>query len=270
MAPAVLTEIRGAVAIVTLNRPTVHNAINPEVLCRLADAWTELDANAAVRAIILTGAGDKAFSVGADLGRLTPLLTGSRPPDDEWDRRFLDDPSINDTAMLRGSYSISKPLLVAIRGYCYAGAMELMTAAHMRVASENASFALQETKWALAPTRGALARLPDQIPYCKAMEMFLTARSIDARQALALGLINYVVPAGEVITKALELAEVVAENGPLAIRKTIEGVRECIGKPLSERHRIEDAIFVQLNASEDAREGPRAFLEKRKPRYKGA
>ena len=91
MTSAVLTETRGAVAIVTLNRPAIHNAINPEVLCRLADAWTDLDANAAVRAIVLAGAGDKSFSVGADLGRLTTLLTGARPPDDEWDRRFLGD-----------------------------------------------------------------------------------------------------------------------------------------------------------------------------------
>ncbi len=270
MTPAVLTEIRDSVAIVTLNRPAIHNAVNPEMLVRLADAWAALDANRNVRAAILTGAGEKAFSVGADLGHLTPLLTGARAPEDEWDRRFLDDPRINDMAMLRGKYGFSKPLIAAIKGYCYAGAMELMTATHMRVASETASFALQETKWALAPTRGSLARLPDQIPYCKVMELFLTAKPIDARDALSWGLVNYVVPQGEVMAKALELAGVVAENGPLGIRKTIEGVRECVGKTLQERFKIEDEIFVQLNASEDAREGPRAFLEKRKPRYKGA
>jgi enoyl-CoA hydratase/carnithine racemase len=267
--PAVLTEVRDFIAIVTLNRPAIHNVVNPEMLCRLADAWRELDADRDVRVVILTGAGDNAFSVGADLGRLTPLLTGARPPDDEWDRRFLAESQLNDTAMLRGEFVFSKPVIAAIKGYCYAGAMELMTATHIRVASDTASFALQETKWALAPTRGSLARLPDQIPYCKVMELFLTARPIDAHEALRWGLVNYVVPPNEVMAKAVELAGFIAANGPLAIRRTIEGVRRCVGRTLPERYQIEDEIFVELNASEDAREGPRAFLEKRKPRYKG-
>lgn len=261
-------EIDENVALITFNRPEKLNAFDPETIVRLASAWDAIEANDQVRVAILTGAGDRAFSIGADFNRLTPLGTGARSPEDDWDRKFLE-PGTGDRAMLRHQFTLSKPIIAAINGFCFAGALELMTATDIRIASETASFALQEARWALTPARGALARLPRQIPYCRAMEMMLTGSRFTAAEALQMGLINHVVPADRVITKAREMAATIAANGPLAIKLIKQAAARMAGLPLAEAHRIEDEIFAQVMRSEDAREGPRSFLEKRKPVYRG-
>jgi len=266
---AIIVEKDGYLATITINRPQVHNAFSPESLVRLADAWQSLAADPDVRVIIITGAGGKSFSVGADLGRLTPLMSGARPPEDEWDRRLLADPKIGDRSALRFPQPYPKPIIAAIEGFCYAGGLETMTGTDMRVASETATFALQEVKWSLIPAKGSIARLPRQIPYCKAMELMLTADRIDANEALRIGLVNYVVPAGGALAKARELALKVADNGPLAISAAKVAAQEALGRPLAEAYEIEDRAWAKVLASEDAREGPRAFMEKRKPVYRG-
>jgi enoyl-CoA hydratase/carnithine racemase len=265
---SLLLEIDRGVALITFNRPEKLNAFDPETIVRLAAAWDAIEADDQVRVAIMTGAGNRAFSIGADFNRLTPLGTGARAPEDDWDRKFLE-PATGDRAMLRHQYTLSKPIIAAINGFCFAGACELMTATDIRIAAETSSFALQEARWALAPARGALARLPRQIPYCRAMEMMLTGSRFSAAEALQMGLINHVVPADQVLAKAREMADIIAANGPLAIKLIKQAAARMTGLPLAEAHQIEDEIFAAVMRSEDAREGPRSFLEKRKPVYKG-
>jgi enoyl-CoA hydratase len=266
--PALEFERRDGIAYLTFNRPQVHNAFNPELLVQLADAWQEVDRDDSVRAAIVTGAGKVAFSAGADLGRLIPLFTRARPPEDEWDRKLLANRRAGDIAILRG-YSLSKPVIAAVNGFCIAGGMELIQATDLRIASESASFGLQEVKWGNIPAAGSLARLQRQIPYCKAMEILLTGNRIDANEAHRIGLVNYVMPADRVMAKAEELAHTIAENGPLAVRAIKQAVERCSGRPLEEAFKIENEIAREVMKSEDAKEGPRAFMEKRKPVYKG-
>ena len=266
--PALLFEVRNHLAYLTLNRPEVHNSISPEMIVQLCGAWERINSDDEIRAVIVTGADDKAFCAGADLGRLIPLFTRARPAEDEWDRRLLAEPRLGDHALLR-HYDVYKPIIAAVNGFCIAGGFELMQATDLRVAAEHASFGLQEVKWAIIPASGSLTRLPRQMPYCKAMEILLTGNRIDAQEAYRLGLVNYVVPAAQVVAKAEELASTIAANGPLAVRAIKEGVLRAMGRPLEEGFRIENEVAKPVMKSADAREGPRAFMEKRKPVYKG-
>lgn len=266
--PAVLVEKRNHIAYVTFNRPEVHNSFNPELLVLMGAFWEEAEKDDDVRAVIVTGAGKVAFSAGADLGKLIPLFTRARKPEDEWDQKLLANRRIGDIALLR-KYDFPKPVIAAVNGFCIAGGMEFIQASDLRVASENASFGLQEVKWAIIPAAGSLARLPRQIPYCKAMEILLTGNRIDAQEAWRLGLINYVVPQEKLIAKVEELAAAIAANGPFAVRKIKEAVRRCSGRPYEEAFKIEDEVAREVMRTEDAKEGPRAFIEKRKPNYKG-
>jgi enoyl-CoA hydratase len=266
--PAVLFEKRNHIGYVTFNRPEVHNSFNPETLVLLSGIWSEAAQDDEVRVVIVTGAGKVAFSAGADLGRLIPLFTGARKPEDEWDRKLMENRRLGDMALLRG-YDFPKAVIAAVNGFCIAGGMEFLQATDLRIASENASFGLQEVKWAIIPAAGSLARLQRQIPYAKAMEILLTGNRIDAHEAWRIGLVNHVVAQDKLIDKAEELARTIAENGPLAVRKIKEAVRRCSGLPYEEAFKIENEIAREVMASEDAKEGPRAFMEKRKPIYKG-
>ncbi|MGD0075374.1 MAG: enoyl-CoA hydratase-related protein [Candidatus Binataceae bacterium] len=263
-----LYEKRNRIAYLTLNRPQVHNALNPEIIVSLAEAWQEIDRDDEVRAAIITGAGVKAFSAGADLGRLIPLFTGARQPEDDWDRRILDERKLLDLAILRG-FTPGKAIIAAVNGFCIAGAMEMLQGTDLRVASESASFGLQEVKMGIIPAAGSLVRLPRQMPYCKAMEIFLTGNRIDAREAHRLGLINYVVAQDQLMAKAEELATTIAENAPLSVRTIKNVVERCSGRPFEEAYQIENEGWRFVTSSEDAKEGPRAFMEKRKPNWKG-
>ena len=266
--PALLFEKRGHVAYLTFNRPEVHNSFNPETIVLLAEAWQEINHDDEIRVAMVTGAGDVAFSAGADLGRLIPLFTGARKPEDEWDRKLLANRKLGDFALLR-NYDVDKPIIAAINGFCIAGGMELIQATDIRIASESASFGLQEVKWAIIPAAGSLARLQRQIPYCKAMEILLTGNRIDAHEAWRIGLVNHVVPKERLLDKAEEFASTIAANGPIALRKIKEAVRRTSGRPLEEAFAIENECAREVMRSEDAREGPRAFIEKRKPVYRG-
>jgi len=261
--PALLFEVRDHIAYLTLNRPQVHNSINPELMVQLAEAWERVNADDDIRTAIVTGAGDKAFCAGADLGRLIPLTTGARQPEDDWDNKILANKHYAGASLLRG-YDVYKPIIAAVNG-----GMELMLATDIRVAAEHSSFGLQEVKWALIPAGGSLPRLPRQMPFCEAMEILLTGNRINAEKAWRLGLINYVLPAAQVMDKAEELASTIAANGPLAVRKIKEAVLRCSGISLDEGFKIENTIAREVFSSDDAREGPRAFLEKRKPTYTG-
>ncbi len=265
--PAVLYDVDGHIATVTFNRPEARNAVNPEVIVRLADAWDAIDGNDEVRVAILTGTGGH-FCAGADLDKLVGKLMAGGEPADEFEARIQADYSIIYKGFLR-SYRLAKPLIAAIEGFCLAGGGELLQSCDIRVAGESAELGITEAKWGLFPIAGSTVRLKRQIPYTKAMEMLLTAGRYSARDALSFGLIGHVVPDGQALKKARELADQVAENGPLAVRKIKQSVVETAWLPEEQALDRELELGMEVMMSKDAREGPKAFKEKRKPNFTG-
>ncbi len=265
---AVLFERKGHVATITINRPEARNAIDPEVLVRLATAWEEVAADDEIRAAVVTGAGDTAFSAGADLGRLIPLMTGARSPENEYDDAVTADPGLGSRALLR-NFDTGKPVIAAINGFAIAGGLELVLGTDLRVAADGARMGLQEAKWGLFPLGGSTVRLPRQMPRAVAIEMLLTGDLIDAERALGLGLVNRVVPQQDVVTMANHYAETIAANGPVAVQAIRRSVRDGEGIPEAEALDIELEIGSPVFQTEDAREGPRAFMEKRQPKFTG-
>lgn len=264
----VLCEKKGHIALVTINRPEVRNCFDPETTVRLAEAWRGIKADDEIRVAVVTGAGEKAFCSGADLGRMLPLMSGDRMPEDEWDRMVAGDGSYFETALLR-SFDIGKPVIAAISGIAVSGGMELAQGTDIRIASETAVFGMPEVRWAIFPKGGSTVRLPRQVSQSVAMELLLTGDMIDARRALEIGFVSHVVPQAEVLDKAMQVAERIARNGPLAARAIRQSVRECFGRPEDEALQMEQAFARPVFESDDIREGPRAFMEKREPRYSG-
>lgn len=267
MADVLLYEKRGHIATITLNRPEKRNALNPELMVKLAEAWMDFEEDDELRVAIVTGAGEQSFCAGADLLRLIPLMTGAREPEDDWDDRLRSEPNLGRVALLR--QPLYKPIIAAINGYCLAAGTELMQGTDIRIASENATIGLTEVKRGIVPAGGGITRMPRQVAFAKAMEILLVGDSISAEEARLIGFVNYVVPQSELMAKANELAEKIAENGPLAVRKLKEAVLRSLGLPPEEASKIEGEAVAQVMASEDAREGPRAFMEKREPEFKG-
>jgi enoyl-CoA hydratase len=263
-----LYEKRDGIAHVTLNRPEVHNAMDSEVMVRLAEAWQDFADDDTLRVAIITGSGDKAFSAGADLRKLIPLLTGARQPEDEWDQKLMENRRLTNVALLRG-FELYKPIISAVNGFCLAGGTELIQATDIRIAATHATFGLTEVKRAIIPGGGSMVRLPRQISFCNAMEVLLVGDSIAADDAYRVGLINRVVPPAELMETAEEFARKIAENGPIAVRKIKETVLKGLGRSLEDGFALEDEAVRAIIRTEDAREGPKAFAEKRKPRYVG-
>jgi enoyl-CoA hydratase len=266
--PPLLYEKRGSIAYITFNRPERHNAWDAETMCRLADAWKDFGEDDSLRVAIVTGAGDRAFSVGADLEQLIPLWTDVRKPQNEYEERAVTDRKLTAHTLMRG-FPMYKPIVAAVNGFCLAGGAELLWATDIRIAAEHASFGLSEAKRGLVPAGGSMVRLPRQIPYAKAMEILLTGDRIPAQEAHNFGLVNYVVPAGDVMATTEKFARTLAANGPIALRKIKEAVVRSSGVPLSEAFKIETECAQEVMQSEDAKEGPRAFMEKRDPKYTG-
>jgi enoyl-CoA hydratase len=266
--PAVLYEKGGGVATVTMNRPEFRNAINPEMLCRLADAWEDVNDDPDVRVAILTGAGDKAFCAGADLDRLVRMMQGLRPPEGEFDERIKNDYSIIYKGLLR-NYQVTKPIIAAVRGFCVAGGTEILSCTDIRIAGDDARFGLAEVKWSLFPMGGSTVRLPRQISYCNAMEILLTGEQLSAERALQMGLINKVVPPRQVMAEAHRYADIINSNGPLAVQAVKRSVLAGIGLPPEQALEKEMEFGIPVSMSEDCREGTKAFKEKRKPVFKG-
>jgi enoyl-CoA hydratase len=265
--PAVLVERDGHVVTVTLNRPEKKNAFNAEMLCRLADAWDMIDADPDVRVAILTGAGGN-FSAGADLDRLVGALLAGKPAEDPFEERIRQDYTTIYKGFLK-EHRVAKPLVGAVEGYCYAGGMEILQALDLRVAGEGAKLALTEVQRSLFPMGGSTVRLTRQVPWTVAMELLLTGDPISARRAYEVGLVGHVVPDGTALDRARELADRIAANGPIAVRNikaaTVEA--QCVPEP--EAFQRESELGMEVMMSNDAKEGPRAFIEKRAPNYTG-
>ena len=266
--PAVLYEKHDGIAVVTMNRPEVRNAINPEMLCRLADAWQDVNDDPEVRVAILTGTGDEAFCAGADLDRLVRMMQGLRPPETEFDERIKNDVSLIYKGLLR-NYDVYKPIIAAVRGFCVAGGLEILNCTDIRVAADDAQFGLAEVKWSLFPMGGSTVRLPRQIAFPLAMEILLTGERISAAEAHRIGLVNKVVPASQVMAEARRYADIINANGPLAVQAVKRSALAGLGVPTAKALEQELEIGIPVSMSEDAREGPKAFKEKRKPVFKG-
>ena len=264
---ALLTDVSDHVLTVTINRPAKKNAVNAEVLCGLTDAWNRLDADDDLRACILTGAGDN-FCAGMDLGVIGKLSSGA-PPDDEFEARLKTEPNVIFDGWLK-TYRPTKPVIAAVEGFALAGGTEILQGTDIRVAAESAVFGVTEVQRALFPMAGSTVRLPRQIPYTVALEMLLTGNDYTAKECKDFGLIGHVVPDGQALDKAREIAARIAANGPLAVKAILKSVRETFG--MSEKDAFEQkemAIGIPIFSSKDAQEGPKAFLEKRKPVFTG-
>ncbi|MGH9307486.1 MAG: crotonase/enoyl-CoA hydratase family protein [Acidimicrobiales bacterium] len=252
-------ERDGSTVIVTLNRPEARNALSPSMIVGLADAWAEIDNDDDVRCAVLTGAGGT-FCTGADL----KAMGGPQP--DTLRERFVADPDIHWKALLR-HYHLRKPLIAAVEGWAVAGGTEILQATDIRVAGQSAKFGLFEAKRGLFPVGGSTVRLVRQLPYTVAMDILLTAREVSAAEALQVGLIGRVVPDGQALEEALKIAAVIAANGPLAVEAIKRSVRETECLPEDDALKVEFSIGWPIFSTEDAKEGPRAFAEKRKPNF---
>lgn len=268
MSDPVRFEVHDSIATITLNAPASRNALTPQMLCMLADVFQNYAADDDLRVAIITGSGDRAFCAGGDLARTLPLMTGARAPEDEWDRRLLSDPVVLAASGLR-DFALDKPVIAAINGACMAAGFELLLGTDIRVCAEHATFALPEVTRALIPFAGSLARLPRQITHCLAMEILLTGEPFSALDALRFGLVNRIVPANQVLATARSIAEKIARNGPVAVKAVKHTVMAASGISLKEAYDLEDKAKALVMASDDAREGPIAFMEKRAAVYHG-
>jgi len=266
--PAVLVERDGHVLTLTLNRPEKRNAFNAEVLCLLADAWDLLDTDPELRVAIMTGAGGN-FSAGADLDRLVGALIAGKPAENEYEERVRQDFSLIYKGFLKDHY-VKKPIVAAIEGYCYAGGMEILQAFDIRVAAEDAQLAVSEVQRGLFPMSASTIRLPRQIPYTVAMDMLIVGDPITGRRAYEIGLVGHVTPRGGALARSQELADRLAANGPLAVRNIKASVVENLAKAEADAFGREQELGMEVMGSQDAKEGPRAFLEKRAPNFTGA
>lgn len=255
------------VALVTIDRPHKANSLDPATLRELAAAWREVGADPDVRAVVLTGAGERVFCSGMDLVETIPVAQALARGETIEPDAFEGLRSVG-TATL-AAFDLGKPLVAAVNGHCRGGGFDLMLASEMRVAVPEATFALEEVALGLFPTGHAAVMLPRQVAWVHAHEILLTARPFAAARALEIGLVNRVVERAKLMDTAFELADAVAANAPLAVAATRSGVREMLHLSLAEAYRRQEELGRPLRRTEDAREAQRAFVEKRKPVWKG-
>lgn len=245
----------GHVATITLDRVEAHNAMSLHMVKLLAEAVDASRRDEAVRAIVVTGAGSKAFSAGGDLGELIPRLTAGELevliPDTS--KRYFSD--------------VYTPVIAAVNGICLAGGFEILLGTDLRIAAQHAVFGVPEVKWGLIPGAGTHVRLPQQIGWPLAMNLLLTGQTIDAAEALRIGIINEVLPAPEVLPRAQELAAIISANAPVAVQTAKEIAVKALGN--ESRFHLETSLNERVLRTQDAKEGPDAFINKRTPNYLG-
>ena len=255
----ILFEKDGRIALITINRPDRLNAIDAQTSYELNHAFTAFRDDDALWVAILTGAGDRAFSTGNDLVAMAEAMAGKGSGGD-FRAPF---------GGITRNFECWKPIIAAINGYCLAGGLEISLCCDIRIAAEHAQFGVPEVTRAIIPAAGGTQRLLRMLPRGIALEMLVTGARFDAEWALRHGLVNYVVPAAEVLPKARALAAAICENGPLAVRAAKESALRGIELSLEDGLRQELEFSRGVLGSEDAREGPLAFAQKRKPEYKG-
>jgi enoyl-CoA hydratase len=258
--PHALVEQREHVLIVTMNRPQARNALSGAMMAIMREAWDRVDEDPEIRVCVLTGAGG-AFCAGADLKAMTSNHPGDSFAAGAWDPSVIE-------PLLKGR-RLTKPLIAAVEGPAIAGGTEILQATDIRVAGESARFGVSEARWGLFPMGGSAVRLPRQIPYTVAADLLLTGRHLSADEALRIGLIGRVVPDGQALATALEIADQIAANGPVAVQAILRTIRETEGMHENDAFKIEAQIGIAVFRSEDAKEGPRAFAEKRRPSFRG-
>ncbi|MBI4246005.1 MAG: enoyl-CoA hydratase/isomerase family protein [Candidatus Rokubacteria bacterium] len=251
-------EVADGVATVTLNRPDVLNAMNAPMRVELTRCFTGLVTDDSVKVVVVTGAGDRAFSAGADIREFVepppPVVLREQ-------RRRIEFRQVMDRC--------PQPLIAAIRGYALGGGLELALACDLRIAGDDARLGLTEITLGIIPGGGGTQRLPRLVGRGRALELILTGARIDAAEALRIGLVERVVPAAEVLARAQELARTLAQKAPVALRYAKEAVVQGLGLPLGEGLRLENDLSTLLRTTDDRLEGARAFLEKRPPRFTG-
>ena len=248
-------EVADHIATVTMDRPPV-NAQNAAFRTELTWVFDSIGDRDDVRVAVLTGTGQKSFSTGMDLVATAQgenQFAGPPVPFGGFTKRL----------------PIYKPMIAAINGFCLAGGMELALTCDIRICTPEARFGLPEVRWAIMPGAGGTQRMPRAIPQAWANYLILTAEQIDAETARSIGLVSHIVPREELMDRALQIAGVICERGPLAVRAAKESIQRGMDMPLDDGLAFEDLMLGRLFATEDAREGPRAFAEKRKPEYKG-
>ena len=246
----------GRIAIFTINRPEALNSMNMEAVRELHETMVDFRDDPELWVGIITGAGEKAFSAGADIKDTLPFMKEHR-----------DSPWATPAIPMRG-LELWKPLIAAINGLALGGGLEIALACDIRIASENARLGVPEITLGLIPGWGGTQRLPRMLPWCKAMEILLMGRPIDAQEAYRIGLVNKVVPLEQLMPTAREWAEVICQAGPLAVRAAKEAAIRGCSMTLEDGLRLENSLEAYLLGTEDFAEGTTAFVEKRKPVYK--
>ena len=264
--PSLLVEQRGPTVVLTMNRPERKNALSIDMIVAMADAWEQVDADDTVRSVILTGAGES-YCTGGDLSSGWMAGSKSEQPTDA-ERRAKEDPMILTRGLLLWQW-LRKPLIAAVNGDCMGGGCEMLQQTDIRIAEEHARFGVPEAKVGLIAGAGSTMRLKRQIPYAVAMEMLLTGRILDAEEALRWGLVNHVVPKGQALSKAHEIADVIAANSPLSVAASKASAIETGWLPEEQARDIEVGYSMKVTSSNDAKEGMKAFTEKRPPRFTG-
>ncbi len=250
----VLFERRGGIAIVTINRPERLNACDFETYERLTAIWREFRDDPTLRVGILTGIGDRAFSAGSDIKSNYVQREDEPEPQSE---------------LFPLMHELEKPLIAAINGHANGGGLEQALACDIRVAAEHSQFGLGEVRLGWLPGAGGTQRLPRLIPRGRALEMLITGSRIGAEEALRLGLIDHLVPKNGHLERALAIAGEIEKSAPLAVQSIKRAVTEGLDRPLPDALRLERKLYLELQDTEDAREGARAFAEKREPEWKG-
>jgi enoyl-CoA hydratase len=254
-----LFDLADGIATITINRPDKLNALNATVIAELDDAALRAAREPEIRAVLLTGAGTKAFVAGADIGEI-----GGQSAQEGQARARAGQ------QMMRRLERCGKPVVAAVNGFALGGGCELAMACHLRVAGDAARFGQPEVKLGIGPGYGGTVRLPRLVGRGRALELLLTGAMIDAQEAWRIGLVNRVVPADRVIAESTGLLRAILENGPLAVRACLELVDTGLDLGVDQALGLEAARFGLLSATADMREGTRAFLEKRKPQFTGS
>jgi enoyl-CoA hydratase len=246
----------GSIAVITLNRPSALNALSTALLADLDRALTAIQRDAGIRALVITGAGEKAFAAGADIRELASLSPAAARAHSAFGQQVMDHVQ-----------HLEKPVIAAINGFALGGGCELALSCTLRVAAETARLGQPEINLGLIPGFGGTQRLPRLIGMSRALDLLLTGRTVSAHEAHELGLVNRVVATGELLSTASAMAAEIASKPPAAVRAILEAVSSGLDVPLVRGQQMESALFGLVADTADAKEGTRAFLDKRAPRF---